>query len=201
MNLFTESEINVKAGSIEVICGSMFSGKTEELVRRIKRAEFANLSVRIFKPAIDKRYSANKVVSHDKNSVECYALNYTREILELAKDVDVVCIDEAQFFDNTLPAVVNSLANSGKRVIIAGLDMDFEGLPFGPIPALCAMADHVTKLRAICVKCGELALFSHRLTTSKQTIVIGEKEVYEPLCRKCFQKANKAGIHDNQLKF
>lgn len=201
MNVFSEAEINDKVGNIEVICGSMFSGKTEELMRRIKRAEFARQRVKIFKPSVDKRYSETKVVSHDLKAVPCVSLTKADHILEESKDIDVVCIDEAQFFDMDLIDICQKLANKGLRVIVAGLDMDFEGEPFGSIPGLCAIADHVTKLHAICVKCGNLAQFSHRLTLSKQRIMLGEKELYEPLCRKCFTRANQSGESQKSLTF
>ncbi|MFB6318055.1 thymidine kinase [Saccharicrinis sp. FJH54] len=201
MNLFSEAEINEKTGNIEVICGSMFSGKTEELMRRIKRAEFARQSVIIFKPSVDKRYSETKVVSHDMKAVPCISLTKAEHILEESAAVDVVCIDEAQFFDSELIDICQKLANRGKRVIVAGLDMDFKGEPFGSIPGLLAVADHVTKLHAICVKCGALAQFSHRLTLSKQRIMLGEKELYEPLCRKCFGKALKDSESQKSLTF
>lgn len=201
MNLFSESEINDKTGNIEVICGSMFSGKTEELMRRIKRAEFAKQQVKIFKPSIDKRYAETKVVSHDMKAVPCLSLTKAEHILEESSDVDVVCIDEAQFFDLELIDICQELANKGKRVIVAGLDMDFKGIPFGCMPGILSIADHVTKLHAICVKCGTLAQFSHRLSISKQQIMLGEKELYEPLCRKCFGRANTDSESQKSLTF
>ena len=176
-------------GRIEVICGSMFSGKTEELIRRLKRATFARQRVEIFKPAIDTRYSEEKVVSHDQRSISSTPVSSSASILLLASEIDVVGIDEAQFFDEGLVEVCNELANRGVRVIIAGLDMDFKGLPFGPIPALCAVADEVTKVHAICVKCGNLAYISHRTVANDRRVLLGEKEEYEPLCRCCYQKA------------
>lgn len=187
-----------RQGRIEVVCGSMFSGKTEELIRRIKRATFARQRVVIFKPQIDTRYSEEEVVSHDRNSVMSVPLSTSGEILDYLSshtastdgyDFDVVGIDEAQFFGMDLVAVCNQLANNGVRVIIAGLDMDFQCTPFGPIPALCAVADEVTKVHAICVKCGALAYVSHRLVHDQNQVLIGEQTEYEPLCRECYKKA------------
>lgn len=178
-----------RPGRIEVICGSMFSGKTEELIRRMKRAKFARQRVEIFKPAIDTRYSDEDVVSHDQHVIHSTPLDSSQSILLLATDIDVVGIDEAQFFDDGLVDVCNSLAKSGVRVIVAGLDMDFQGKPFGPIPKLCAIADEVTKVHAICVRCGALAYVSHRLVKSDKLVMLGEKEEYEPLCRECYKKA------------
>lgn len=175
-----------RQGWIEVICGSMFSGKTEELIRRLRRAQIANLKVEIFKPAIDTRYSADEIVSHDENSIRSTSVTSAENILLYASDVDVVGIDEAQFFDETIVDVCIHLANSGARVIVAGLDTDFRGLPFGPMPALMAVAEYVTKVHAICVRCGNLANFSHRLIESEKLVLLGEKNVYEPLCRRCF---------------
>jgi len=178
-------------GRIEVICGSMFSGKTEELIRRMKRARFAKQKVEIFKPAIDVRYSDEDVVSHDHNIIPSTPIDSSDSILLLSSDTDVVGIDEAQFFDNRLPDVCNELANRGVRVIVAGLDMDYKGVPFGPIPALCAIADDVTKVHAICVKCGALAYVSHRLVANDKRVLLGETEEYDPLCRDCYQKVEK----------
>lgn len=187
-----------RQGRIEVVCGSMFSGKTEELIRRIKRATFARQRVVIFKPQIDTRYSEEEVVSHDRNAVMSVPLSTSGEILDYLSshttskdgyDFDVVGIDEAQFFGMDLVAVCNQLANNGVRVIIAGLDMDFQCTPFGPIPALCAVADEVTKVHAICVKCGALAYVSHRLVHDQNQVLIGEQAEYEPLCRECYKKA------------
>lgn len=179
-----------RPGRIEVVCGSMFSGKTEELIRRMKRASFARQKVEIFKPAIDTRYSEDNVVSHDQNSIRSTPIESSGSILLLASDIDVVGIDEAQFLDNGLVEVCNELANRGVRVIVAGLDMDFKGVPFGPIPALCAIADEVTKVHdAICVKCGALAYVSHRLVANDKRVLLGEQDEYEPLCRDCYQKA------------
>lgn len=191
--LFTENSIigSKRRGVIEVICGSMFSGKTEELIRRLKRARFAKQRVEIFKPQIDTRYSVEEVVSHDSNSIPSTPVTSSGNILLLASDVDVVGIDEAQFFDNNLVDVCNKLADQGIRVIVAGLDMDFKGKPFGPIPHIMATAEHVTKVHAICVKCGNLAQYSHRLTDTDKLVLLGETDVYEPLCRTCFNEALK----------
>ncbi len=191
MTIFSEDHKSetVRRGRIEVICGSMFSGKTEELIRRLKRATFAKQHVEIFKPAIDTRYSTEEVVSHDKNSILSTPVESSASLLLLTSDIDVVGIDEAQFFDEGLPEVCNQLANQGIRVIIAGLDMDFKGVPFGPMPALCALADEVSKVHAICVKCGNLAYISHRTIANDQRVLLGEKMEYEPLCRKCYLKA------------
>ena len=191
--MFLESltQGNEKRGWIEVVCGSMFSGKTEELIRRLKRAEFAQQSVEIFKPTIDKRYDEEDVVSHNENSIRCTPVSSSRNILLLADGVEVIGIDEAQFFDEGLIEVCNQLANNGARVIVAGLDMDFSGKPFGVMPGLIATAEYVTKVHAICVKCGSLAQFSHRKTTDEQQVMLGETEAYEPLCRICFNQAAK----------
>ena len=178
-----------RPGRIEVVCGSMFSGKTEELIRRMKRAKFAKQKVEIFKPSIDVRYSDEEVVSHDHNTIHSTPIDSSESILLLASDIEVVGIDEAQFFDEGLINVCNTLANNGVRVIIAGLDMDFKGVPFGPIPALCAIADDVTKVHAICVKCGALAYLSHRLVQNNHRVLLGEQGEYEPLCRDCYEKA------------
>ena len=171
------------------MCGSMFSGKTEELIRRMKRAKFAKQRVEIFKPAIDTRYSDNDVVSHDQNAIPSTPVDNSSSILLLSSDIDVVGIDEAQFMDMGLVDVCNQLAYRGIRVIVAGLDMDFKGVPFGPIPALCAIADDVTKVHAICVKCGNLAYVSHRLVENEKRVLLGETQEYEPLCRDCYQRA------------
>jgi thymidine kinase len=178
-------------GWIEVICGSMFSGKTEELLRRLRRAKFANQKIEIFKPAVDKRYDEQKVVSHDENYIHSTPVHQASEILNLVKDAQVVAIDEAQFFDEKLPEVCNELANNGIRVIVAGLDMDFQGKPFGPMPDMLAIAEHVTKVHAICVRSGNLANFSHRLVPDEALVHLGEKESYEPLSRAEFVKAMK----------
>jgi len=188
--MFLENNVNHQdqLGWIEVICGSMFSGKTEELIRRLKRVEFANQKAVIFKPVTDNRYSKNKVVSHDSNEIESIPVNSSSEIESLCKGVDVIALDEAQFFDDNIVSVCNKLANSGKRVIIAGLDMDFEGKPFGPMPHLMAIAEFVTKVHAICTKTGNLANFSHRISKSKDLVLLGEREEYEPLSRAAFNK-------------
>ena len=173
-------------GSIEVICGSMFSGKTEELIRRLKRAKIAKLNVEIFKPKTDTRYHESEVVSHDANSIPSTPVESSSAILLLGANTQVVGIDEAQFFDENLPEVCNKLAEQGIRVVIAGLDMDFSGKPFGPMPALMAIAEHVTKVNAVCVKCGSPAVYSYRTVASESKILLGEKESYEPRCRPCF---------------
>lgn len=193
MALFSEdkTEETIRRGRIEVICGSMFSGKTEELIRRIRRAKFAKQKIEIFKPAVDVRYSENEVVSHDSNSIKSTPVDSSSSILLFASDIDVVGIDEAQFFDNEIVNVCNELANNGIRVIVAGLDMDFKGRPFGPIPQLCAIANEVLKVHAICVKCGQLALHSHRTVNCDKQVLLGETEQYEPLCRECYQIATK----------
>lgn len=178
-----------RPGRIEVVCGSMFSGKTEELIRRMKRAKFAKQKVEIFKPTIDTRYSEEDVVSHDHNAIRSTPIDTSSSLLLLASDIDVVGIDEAQFLDNGLVDVCNELANRGVRVIVAGLDMDYKGVPFGPIPGLLAIADEVTKVHAICVKCGALAYVSHRLVHNDKRVLLGEVNEYEPLCRECYQKA------------
>ena len=185
-------EIAKKAGSFEVICGSMFSGKTEELIRRMKRAQFAKQTVEIFKPCIDVRYSEDKVVSHDSHSIHSTPIESPAQMLELSNDVEVVGIDEAQFFDDSLIEVVQTLANRGIRVIIAGLDTDFLGKPFGPMPALMAVAEDIQKVHAICVKCGSPANHSHRHSASDELVVLGETDIYEPLCRHCYNAAVKA---------
>lgn len=177
---------NKKKGSIEVICGSMFSGKTEELLRRLRRAEIAKQKVLICKPSIENRYEKNKVVSHDRSSIDCVLVQTANNILDLPKDIDVLGIDEAQFFGNELVDVCNTLAKSGVRIIIAALDMDYEGQPFEPIPQLLAVADEVTKVRAICVRCGDLATFSYRTVEKDERILIGETKEYEARCRLCF---------------
>ncbi len=189
--MFLENPLNhsVKKGWIEVICGSMFSGKTEELIRRLKRAKFAKQKVEIFKPSIDNRYDEVKVVSHDSNEIQSTPVPSSSNILLMTSEVDVVGIDEAQFFDSELPNVCNQLANSGVRVIIAGLDMDFLGNPFGPMPALMASAEYITKVHAICMRCGNLANHSYRITEENSLVVLGETNNYEPLCRDCFFKA------------
>lgn len=189
MQLFQEEIPN--RGRIEVICGSMFSGKTEELIRRLKRARIARQRVEIYKPSIDTRYSDEEVVSHDRNAILSTPVEAAASILLLAGDAQVVGIDEAQFFDEGLVDVCNELANAGKRVIVAGLDMDFKGVPFGPMPGLCAIAEDVTKVHAICVKCGALAYVSHRIVEGERRVMLGEQEEYEPLCRSCYNKSRK----------
>lgn len=184
------SENHKTAGCIEVICGSMFSGKTEELIRRLKRARFANQKIAIFKPAVDIRYSEDEVVSHDSHSLRSTPVDKAEKILTLSPaDVQVVGIDEAQFFGPEVVDVCQTLANRGVRVIVAGLDTDFLGKPFGVMPALMAVAEDVQKVHAICVKCGNLANLSHRLSKSEDLVLLGEKDVYEPLCRDCYNRA------------
>jgi thymidine kinase len=191
--MFLENSINNtgRSGWIEVITGSMFSGKTEELIRRLKRANFANLKVEIFKPVIDTRYSESKVVSHDSNSIVSTQVESASNISLMANNVDVVGIDEAQFFDNGLVEVCNRLADSGIRVIVAGLDMDFRGNPFGPVPDLISIAEYVTKVHAICMRCGNLAHYSYRKSDTDKIVLLGEKDVYEALCRNCYNDAMK----------
>lgn len=189
MQLFQEH--SARRGRIEVICGSMFSGKTEELIRRLRRARIARQKVEIYKPALDTRYSEADVVSHDATTIASTPVEAAASILLLAAEADVVGIDEAQFFDQGLLEVCTTLANQGKRVIIAGLDMDFQGQPFGPMPALCAVAEDVTKVHAICVKCGDLAYVSHRIVADERRVLLGEKDEYEPLCRACYNEAIK----------
>ena len=180
-----------KKGWIEVIAGSMFSGKTEELIRRMRRAEFAKQKVEIFKPSVDTRYSVEEVVSHNSTTIRSTPVPSSRNILLLTGDVDVVGIDEAQFFDAGITEVCVQLANQGIRVIAAGLDMDFAGRPFGPMPDLFAVAEYVTKVHAVCMRCGDLAQYSHRKSSNDDVVVLGEKDIYEPLCRKCYNEANK----------
>lgn len=187
--MFIEPHIgNSKKGWIEVVCGSMFSGKTEELIRRLRRAQIANLKVEIFKPTIDTRYDENDIVSHNDTRIKSTPVENSQQILLLAQEVDVIGIDEAQFFDSEMPNVAEALASRGIRVIVAGLDMDFAGRAFGPMPQVLAMADYVTKLHAICVVCGDIANFSFRKTVSDATVLLGEKDVYEPRCRACYHK-------------
>jgi thymidine kinase len=178
-----------KKGSIEVITGSMFSGKTEELIRRLRRAQFAGLKVEIFKPSLDNRYSETRVVSHDDKSIKSTPVDNYSAILLYTGNVDVVGIDEAQFFDSSIVDVCNKLADDGLRIIVAGLDMDFMGNPFGPMPALLAIAEYVTKVHAICMRCGNLAQYSFRKSEQEQVVLLGEKNLYEPLCRDCYNKA------------
>ncbi len=194
--MFLEKDRNhsERMGWIEVICGSMFSGKTEELIRRLNRARIAKQKVEIFKPEIDTRYDENDVVSHDAKAVSSTPIQNASQILLYEDDFEVVGIDEAQFFGDELVSTCNDLANHGKRVIVAGLDMDYKGNPFGPIPKLMAMAEEVTKVHAICIRCGDLALYSHRTVKNDKLVMLGETEAYEPLCRSCFNKAMKENI-------
>ncbi|HEX3024112.1 MAG TPA: thymidine kinase [Chitinophagaceae bacterium] len=190
--MFIEPNMNGgRRGWIEVICGSMFSGKTEELIRRLKRVKIANLKVEIFKPAIDVRYDETKVVSHDANAIQSTPIENSQTILLLSQDVDVVGIDEAQFFDDQIINVCETLAMRGVRVIVAGLDMDYLGRPFGQMPNLLAIADYITKLHAICVQCGNIANVSYRKTAESGQVLVGEKDIYEPRCRVCAQKGNE----------
>jgi thymidine kinase len=187
--MFIEPNIQAdKRGWIEVICGSMFSGKTEELIRRLKRAKIANLKVEIFKPSLDVRFHEQNIVSHDENAIPSIPISKSEEILSLATDVDVIGIDEAQFFDNQLPEICDRLASRGIRVIVAGLDMDYLAMPFGQIPNLLAKADYITKLHAICVRCGNIANYSYRKSKKDDQVLIGEKDLYEPRCRNCYLK-------------
>ncbi len=188
--MFLERDVSHRkpGGIIEVITGSMFSGKTEELIRRLRRALYARQKVEIFKPATDSRNDLNEVVSHDDHSIPSSSVENSAAILLLSSDVEVVGIDEAQFFDRGLVEVCSKLADQGIRVIAAGLDMDFKGQPFGPMPGMMAIADYVTKVHAICVRCGQVAQFSHRLISGEKQILIGEKSEYEPLCRDCYRK-------------
>lgn len=188
---FLENSIGAggRRGSIEVITGSMFSGKTEELIRRLRRAQYAGMKVEIFKPSLDNRYSENRVVSHDDKSILSTPVDNSSAILLLAGDVHVVGIDEAQFFDNSIVDVCNELADKGIRIVIAGLDMDFMGKPFGPMPALLSIAEFVTKVHAICMRCGNLAQYSYRKSEDEQVVLLGEKNLYEPLCRNCYNTA------------
>ena len=191
---FLENSVRVtgRRGSIEVISGSMFSGKTEELIRRLRRAQFAGLKVEIFKPSLDKRYSETRVVSHDDKSIVSTPVDNATAILLLAGDVNVVGIDEAQFFDSSIVEVCNTLADNGIRVVVAGLDMDFMGKPFGPMPAMLSIAEYVTKVHAICMRCGNLAQYSFRKSEDEQVVLLGEKNLYEPLCRECYNsESNK----------
>jgi thymidine kinase len=188
---FLENSVRTEGrrGSIEVITGSMFSGKTEELIRRLRRAQFAGLRVEIFKPSLDKRYSETRVVSHDDKSIVSTPVDNPSAILLLAGDVDVIGIDEAQFFDSSIVDVCNQLADNGIRIVVAGLDMDFMGKPFGPMPALVSVAEYITKVHAICMRCGNLANYSFRKSDDAQVVMLGEKNLYEPLCRNCYNKA------------
>jgi thymidine kinase len=179
-----------RSGWIEVVCGSMFSGKTEELIRRLKRARIANQKVEIFKPKTDTRYDKVNVVSHDDNSIPSIPVATSRDIINHCGDVNVIGIDEAQFFDGDLPQVVQNLALKGIRVIVAGLDMDFKGQPFGPMPALLAVAEYITKVHAICPHCASLATHSYRLSPNQEQVLLGEKDSYEPRCRVCYSMGN-----------
>jgi thymidine kinase len=187
-----------RSGWIEVICGSMFSGKTEELIRRLKRAKIANQRVEIFKPKVDTRYDDAKVVSHDANYILSTPIQDSRQLLDLTDGVNVVGVDEAQFFDEQLPEVCQKLALRGLRVIVAGLDMDYKGKPFGPMPNLLAVAEYITKVHAICQHCGNLATHSYRLVTEEDRIVLGEKDTYEPRCRTCYHMGNILDLKTNE---
>jgi Thymidine kinase len=187
--LFSEDRFgqrDASYGSIEVICGSMFSGKTEELIRRMRRAQLAKLDIELFKPELDTRYHRTDIISHDSNSIPSTPVAHSSAILAARDTTRVVGIDEAQFFDNGLPDVCNTLANRGIRVIVAGLDMDFKGRPFGAVPALMAIAEHVTKVHAVCVRCGAPANYSYRTAADAEQLLLGEKERYEPRCRPCY---------------
>lgn len=188
MFLESKSDKKERKGWIEVITGSMFSGKTEELLRRLRRAKFSKQRVEIFKPCVDSRYSQTEVVSHDANSIRSTPVELSSNILLLVSDVDVVGIDEAQFFDENIVAVCQQLANMGIRVIVAGLDMDFQGKPFGSMPQLMAVAEYISKVHAICMVCGNLAQYSHRLSDNEDLVLLGETDRYEPLCRACYNK-------------
>jgi thymidine kinase len=190
--MFIEPNIRgERRGWIEVICGSMFSGKTEELIRRLKRVKIANLKVEIFKPAVDVRYDEVKIISHDTNVIQSTPIDNSQKILLMANDVDVVGIDEAQFFDEEIANVCDELAYRGIRVIVAGLDMDFQGKPFGQMPFIMAKADYVTKLHAICMQCGNIANYSYRKIPNDDQVMLGAKDVYEPRCRKCYNEAKE----------
>lgn len=185
--MFIEPHIKGECGGwIEVICGSMFSGKTEELIRRLKRAKIANLKVEIFKPARDTRFHPVKIISHDENEIQSTPVESSQQLLLLTQNIEVIGVDEAQFFDDSLPDVCDELACRGIRVIVAGLDMDYAGRPFGPMPQLLAKADYITKLHAICVKCGAIAQYSYRKVPSDEQVMLGATEVYEPRCRRCY---------------
>ncbi|MBX2929428.1 MAG: thymidine kinase [Saprospiraceae bacterium] len=184
-----------RSGWIEVICGSMFSGKTEELIRRLKRAKIANQRVEIFKPRLDTRYDDSRVVSHDANSILSTPIDHSTKLLSLAEGFEVIGIDEAQFFDLELPTVCQELALRGTRIIVAGLDMDYRGKPFGPMPDLLAVAEYITKVHAICPHCGNLATHSYRLSQDKSDVLLGEKDHYEPRCRTCYSMGNILSLH------
>lgn len=189
-----------RSGWIEVICGSMFSGKTEELIRRLKRAKIANQKVEIFKPKVDTRYDVEKVVSHDSNSILSVPISHSTKLLELTEGVNVIGVDEAQFFDNELPKVCQQLALRGIRVILAGLDMDYKGQPFGPMPDLLAVAEYITKVHAICQHCGNLATHSYRIVADAETVFVGEKESYEARCRTCYHMGNILNLRVSEEK-
>lgn len=190
--IYLENIVNeiARRGSIEVICGSMFSGKTEELLRRLRRAKIAKQKIQIFKPTIDIRYSEADVISHDKNSISSTIVQHANNIFEFVSDAQVVAIDEAQFFDMELVSVCQKLADQGIRVIVAGLDMDYKRNPFGPVPHLCAIADDVKKMHAICIECGRLANYSFRMSNNDKQIMLGELGEYKPLCRSCYNQSN-----------
>lgn len=183
-------EDNRKQGWIEIICGSMFSGKTEELIRRLRRAEFANQKILLFKPMLDNRYSEESIISHQGSSLEAISIDSPNEIMNHWQDEFIVAIDETQFFDASIVIICSELAKKGVRVIVAGLDMDFQGKPFGPMPDLLCIAEYVTKVHAICVSCGNLAQFSHRISDEKDQVLLGAIDSYTPLCRSCFNKRN-----------
>lgn len=187
-----------RKGWIEVIAGCMFSGKTEELIRRLKRAKIARQQVEIFKPSMEVRYDENNIVSHDANAIQSTPVPASSNILLLGHEVDVIGIDEAQFFDDQLPYVCETLANAGTRVIVAGLDMDYLGKPFGPMPHLLATADYISKVHAICISCGDLATHSHRIVNDGSLILLGEKDSYIPLCRTCYVKEQKSVMYEGQ---
>jgi thymidine kinase len=189
--MLIEKNIPSRAGWIEVICGSMFSGKTEELIRRLNRARIAKQKVEIFKPAMDTRYSEAQIVTHDAHAILSTPVQSASQILLMINDVNVVGIDEAQFFDSEITSVCNTMANNGIRVVVAGLDMDYLGIPFGPMPSLISTAEYITKLHAICMNCGDLAHYSHRIVKKEQQVLLGEKDAYEPLCRKCYLERHK----------
>ena len=189
--MLIEKNIPSRTGWIEVICGSMFSGKTEELIRRLNRARIARQKVEIFKPAMDTRFSQEQIVTHDAHAITSTPVQSASQILLMVNDVNVVGIDEAQFFDTEITSVCNTMANNGIRVLVAGLDMDFMGVPFGPMPSLIASAEYVTKLHAVCMSCGDLAHYSHRIVMNEKQVLLGEKDAYEPLCRKCFIERHK----------
>lgn len=192
--MFIEPNIRTeRRGWIEVICGSMFSGKTEELIRRLKRARIAHLHVEIFKPSMDVRFHEQNIVSHDENAILSIPVDHSEQILQACQGMDVVGIDEAQFFDNQLPDVCDQLASQGIRVIVAGLDMDYNGQPFGQMPFLLAKAEYITKLHAICVQCGNIANYSYRKAKQESQLLLGEKDLYEPRCRTCFMKGESLG--------